>query len=429
MLVGVPWNVKVTVGDGSVDLTWNLVNGAQSYRAEWEADAMELTDVDPSAGSYTHASLATDARYHYLITENSRSAAVSALPRPLNTGAPAAVSVAPNEISNTLSWEPVSGASEYRLYWSYVPNVTPSNGTRINLDGSVTTYTHDALDATTSYYYVVTAVIPGFGESGVSVEVGAVPSHQTGLTLTARERQVTLAWTATNSVAITVVPSQVITAGPIPTLPITIRGLSNGRRHAFRVRPVFSGGLGPPSATVYAVPKTATTGVPLHVAIAAGQDVNTITWDAVAGVTDYDVIWSTQNGLGGSERVTGVEFQHPVLTPCTGPVDSCPTYTYQVTAAGNTQSVATVAAHAVNAPPFPPLVTTDASVLITGLKPAGARVTISGVEVVPRNYDTGWRTRVMLDCAAPPCSFAFPIVAVNSEEMKSTETIYQVTRN
>jgi len=56
----------------------------------------------------------------------------------------------------SLAWDPVAGATSYKLYWSTVPGVTTASGTKIS---GITTpsYVHTGLAAGTTYYYVVTA--------------------------------------------------------------------------------------------------------------------------------------------------------------------------------------------------------------------------------------------------------------------------------
>jgi len=58
--------------------------------------------------------------------------------------------------STTVSWTASSGATGYKLYWSNLPTVSPTNGTAITL-GNVTSHTHAGLTSGKRYYYVVVA--------------------------------------------------------------------------------------------------------------------------------------------------------------------------------------------------------------------------------------------------------------------------------
>lgn len=71
-----------------------------------------------------------------------------------------------------LSWESVSGATTYNLYWGMSPGVTKDTGTKI--ENVTNPYAHTSLTNGSSYYYVVTAVNSS-GESGISTEASAVP--------------------------------------------------------------------------------------------------------------------------------------------------------------------------------------------------------------------------------------------------------------
>lgn len=68
----------------------------------------------------------------------------------------------------TLTWDPVSGASAYNLYWSSQKGVTKESGNRIQ--GVMPPYTYDKIENGRAYYFVVTAV-RGDAESSESNEV------------------------------------------------------------------------------------------------------------------------------------------------------------------------------------------------------------------------------------------------------------------
>lgn len=71
---------------------------------------------------------------------------------------------------NTLTWNPVSDATSYNLYWSLTAGVTIITGTKIT---SITSpYDHTGLTDATEYFYVITAVNAN-GESVISNEVSA----------------------------------------------------------------------------------------------------------------------------------------------------------------------------------------------------------------------------------------------------------------
>jgi hypothetical protein len=444
----VPWNVKLTAGDSSVELRWNLVNGAQFYRVEWQADPQPLPLLDPQAGFHTHASLSFNLRYRYTVTVGGQPTSVSAVPsevitetevstdsdtgKPTETGAPASVTVAPGLRHNTISWEAVSNATAYRIYWSYSPNVTPFSGTRIDVDASLTTFEHLQLEPGDHYYYIVTAFNPVTGASGASVEVGATPGQPAGVVLTASEGQSLLAWPAGQTTTISLSPSRVVDVSRIPSFPVGLADLENDRQHAFSIRPVFADGLGPSSSTVYAVPKPVSEGVPKHVSIQADRDVNTLSWDAVPGAAAYDVIWNARDLdgslLAGTQTVTDTEFRHAGLQLCSDPASTCPTYRYLVRVSQTTGIAPEVAARAVDLRSVPPLITNTEYVVVTGTKPASSLVKINGTVTVPFDSETGWTATLSLD-GPTDREFTFRLVAETADGVASTETVYRITRD
>ncbi|WP_243375579.1 hypothetical protein [Geotalea sp. SG265] len=81
--------------------------------------------------------------------------------------APTGVVVTSSASKNTISWQSVSGATSYNIYWSTTPGVSKTNGTKITNASSP--YVHSGLIDNTRYYYVVTAVKDGI-ESDISTE-------------------------------------------------------------------------------------------------------------------------------------------------------------------------------------------------------------------------------------------------------------------
>lgn len=92
---------------------------------------------------------------------------------PSAPSAPTGVSAAAGNGQATITWNPVSGATSYNVYWSTTSGVTKTNGTKIS---SVTSpYTQAGLTNGKPYYYIVTA-INSSGESEASAQVSATPA-------------------------------------------------------------------------------------------------------------------------------------------------------------------------------------------------------------------------------------------------------------
>lgn len=87
--------------------------------------------------------------------------------------APTGIAATAGDGKVTISWNAVSWATSYNIYWSATSGVTKTTGTKIA--DATTLYTHTGRNNGTTYYYVVTAVNI-YGEGGESVQVSAKPA-------------------------------------------------------------------------------------------------------------------------------------------------------------------------------------------------------------------------------------------------------------
>jgi hypothetical protein len=189
-----PTDLRADTGDSRVTLLWTPVAGATGYRVYW-SDLAGLafsngTAVDVDTPPWVHSELANGTTRYYAVTsryldrESPPSAEIAA-----TAGAPAQPQQLVATLVNAdirLSWQPVTGADTYTLYWRNEPGVDPGNGTAIAAVFSP--WLHTGL-AGMPYYYVLTAV-NAYGESLASAEVNAFPPLPppvpTGLTATQR---------------------------------------------------------------------------------------------------------------------------------------------------------------------------------------------------------------------------------------------------
>ena len=180
-----PASVDALQGNAQVTVSWAMVPGAVSYNLYWStspgvspANGTKLANV---TSPYTHTGLTNGTVYYYVVTavnsygESPASNQVSA--RPSATGLPPATPAGLKALSGnsqaTISWNPVSSAVSYNLYWSMSSGVTTVNGTK--LANITSPYTHSGLTNGSTYYYIVTAV-NSYGESPASGQVSATPS-------------------------------------------------------------------------------------------------------------------------------------------------------------------------------------------------------------------------------------------------------------
>ena len=139
-----PSGLTATGTAGQVSLDWSAVTSANSYTVYWDnatgisSSSTAITSV--SNDNYTHSSLDNGSTYYYKVaavdtdnTTGSLSSEVSAatpLPAPDNLSASGA--------NNTiiLTWNSVSGATSYTLYWDNVSGID-------NSDTAITSITND----------------------------------------------------------------------------------------------------------------------------------------------------------------------------------------------------------------------------------------------------------------------------------------------
>jgi len=163
-----PVGVAALGGDGQVTLTWPAVSGATSYNIHWSTTA----GVTPSTGEliaaatspYVHGGRSASTTYYYVVTAvnsvgpslpSAQASATTNAPPPAVPAAPAGIVATGGSNQVTVSWNPVSGATSYNLYWSATLGVTPATGTKVA--GATSPYVHTGLPDGTAYYYVVTA--------------------------------------------------------------------------------------------------------------------------------------------------------------------------------------------------------------------------------------------------------------------------------
>ena len=87
--------------------------------------------------------------------------------------APGNISVSPCNTSNSVSWDEVSNAESYNLYWD---NESPVTKNSSKIENVASPYSHTNLTNGTAYYYAVSAVNSA-GESLLSRQVSATPFY------------------------------------------------------------------------------------------------------------------------------------------------------------------------------------------------------------------------------------------------------------
>ncbi len=267
-LPATPANLTATAGNSQVVLSWDAAAGATEYRI-FRADTPDGTLTRIAEGTAITETTYTDAdtgftggtTYRYAVRavvrasddsteESGDSNEASAIPLPL-PAAPANLTATAGNAQVTLSWDAVTGATEYRIY-----SAATANGdlTLIVTDPAITaeTYVDTGLTNGTTYRYVVRAVNSN-GESANSDEVSAAPlsppTSPTGFTAASSDTRVNLSWTAVTGATSYRIYRSATATGDLTRVADNITGtthidggLTNGTAYRYAVRGVNSAG-------------------------------------------------------------------------------------------------------------------------------------------------------------------------------------------
>lgn len=202
--------------------------------------------------------------------------ATTEFPQQTRLPAPQNLSTQTAGLSVTLSWDPVSGASAYSVYWAQGSTVATESGTRANTPGPP--YVHQASTFGATYAFLVVAVDAG-GVSGRASSVLTATSSNLAqeaprdVRATAGDRQVILDWEpATGATGYQVEVTSQFGTFAVPdsvSSPFIHDSLLNRTEYHYRVRGKFGIALGPWSSPVSAVPLPATPGSPVFTDVRA----------------------------------------------------------------------------------------------------------------------------------------------------------------
>jgi len=268
------------------------------------ATTTQVVAVVPATASSGPISVATTAGTAY--STNSFSVLPVAVTPP---AAPANVVATSGNTQVTITWNSVANADSYNIYWSTSAGVTKASGNKIN--NATSPYVQTGLTNGTPIYYVVTAVNSA-GESADSAEasatpVVAIPSAPTGVSALSANAQNTISWndsfgaTSYNLYWATATGVTQLSGTQIMgvTSPYTHSALTNGQPYFYVVTAANGAGESVDSAEVSATPVAPVVppDAPANVQAVAGNTQISLTWDAVAGASSYNIYWSTSNGV------------------------------------------------------------------------------------------------------------------------------------
>lgn len=339
-LDGVFDNVRITLANGTLTIT-NATSGAVIFSGKiGDVENGKFTDNDndvPKPG-----------------------------PRPTT---PTGVAAVGGDGQVTISWNAVSDATSYNIFWSTKFGVDGEDDAR-KIKNVASPYVQTGLAANTTYYYVVRSVNKR-GQSAASAQVSAttsattppatVPAAPTGVMASGGTKQVSISWSAVSGATsynlYWSTTSGVTTANGTKisgvTSPAIQTGLPDNTTYFYIVTAVNGAGESSGSVQVAATtlnpnPAASAPAAPTGVTAVGGTNQVTLSWTAVMGADSYNVYWSTTAGVTSATgtKISGATspFVHTGLAAGSA-------YFYVVTAvnrvgesAASSQATATVAA-------------------------------------------------------------------------------------
>ena len=302
--VGTVQNLVAVPGNAKVLLSWDAVGGATKYSVKRSTTVGgPYTQIaTPTATNYSDTSAVNGTTYYYVVAavsgsiegalSNEASATPSApLAAPLNLTA-----IASNQRVN-LSWDAVSGASQYKIYrkagsGSYLVIATITD----------IAYEDTGLTDGTTYSYKVSALDSFQNEGTSSVIVTAQPrvTVPVNIVATPGNKQVTVTWDAVPGATSYRIRGSATSgsygsAKSSSTNSYTWTGLTNGTLYYFVVTAVDSAGESAYSIEVSATPN-AIPAAPTGLAATGGDAQVSLTWNVVSGATTYAVKRATVAG-------------------------------------------------------------------------------------------------------------------------------------
>ena len=345
-----PTNLVGTANADSVNLSWDEVSNASSYKVYRDNSLL----VPVSNNSFSESGLA-DGTYLYKVAavstsgESSATASVSITIDSSAPDAPSALTATVDGASVSLSWDPASNASSYKVYRDGDFLSSTSNNS----------FSDSKLADGTYLYEVASVNISGESTSRASVSATidtAPPDTPTGLSATVNGASVELSWDAASDATSYNVYRGGSLLSSVSSNSYTDSGLADGT-YLYEIAAVNVNGESTSKASVSATIDTAPPDTPTGLSATVNGDSVELSWDAASDATSYNVY------RGGSllSSVSSNSYTDSGLADGT--------YLYEIAAVnvnGESTSKASVSATIDTAPPD---------------TPTGLSATVNGVSV------------------------------------------------
>ena len=297
-----PQNVKAVPGDKQVTITWNAVNGATNYIVYSYVDGSYHNLGTTTSTSFTAKNLVNGKKYGFIVKAwvnggwNAWSNDDAVYATPVGGTDVRNVKAVPGNGQVALTWDKVSGATNYVIY-SYADGKYTKQGY-----SDTTSFTVTGLTNGKEYGFIVRSYANGTwcgwqpSDATFATPVNTKPQNVHAVP---GNGQVTLTWDAVENAEDYVVYSYVDGGynklGYSKTNSFTATGLTNGKKYGFIVKAWVNGGWNAWSNddAVYATPVGGTD--VRNVKAVPGNGQVALTWDKVSGATNY-VIYSYADG-------------------------------------------------------------------------------------------------------------------------------------
>lgn len=292
----VPSGIQGETTESSVTVKWDAVSDATGYDIQFNGST--YSTMSPSK---TFTGLRDNTEYAYKVrSKNADGVSEYGPEKKVRTTpkAPSSVTISTDENSVTVSWSPVTGATSYDVQ---------IDGKVYNVKG--TSHKVTGFTPNTSHSYQIRANNADGSSSYSSARtVKTTPNPPTTVRETASRTDVTLRWDSVSGAT----SYDVLFNGStyrVTGTSKTISGLNANTSYGYQIRTNNANGSSSYSSpkTVKTLPYAPSTYPTVRTAVAT--DSVTLTWNAVAGATEYELYFNGQTYTvkGTSQTVTGLK--------------------------------------------------------------------------------------------------------------------------